>query len=241
MREVKYYLQLLLRQVLSLLDYSQRVYVDKSSRKLRRQIESQSQQESPLALMSANSSFLWQEMINEIFLNDRPGWCFENSRFFWSFVKFALRSQFVRDVAIISVISQFASSDPCKLFFLSSEHSPQTTISKGSVFQCRSGDFIGDWAWQERLPLSNVVSIFGKISLAGFSEEEITWHLTHPTYVLIVRWWQIVLAPILAPVWKNGPLPAAKVCQTGQFDGSKILICQLQLSKKKSPFHYQRC
>ena len=58
MREVKYYLQLLLRQVLSLLDYSQRVYVDKSSRKLRRQIESQSQQESPLALMSANSSFL---------------------------------------------------------------------------------------------------------------------------------------------------------------------------------------
>ena len=43
-------------------------------------------------------------MINEIFLNDRPGWCFEDSRFLWSFVKFALQSQFVRDVAIISVI-----------------------------------------------------------------------------------------------------------------------------------------
>ena len=82
MTEVKYYLQLLLRQVLSLLDYSQWVYVDKSSSKLRRQIESQSQQESPLALMSANSSCLRQEMINEIFLNDRPRWCFEDSRFF---------------------------------------------------------------------------------------------------------------------------------------------------------------
>ena len=54
MREVKYYLQLLLRHVLSLLDYSQWVYLDKSSSKLRRQIESQSQQESPLASMSAN-------------------------------------------------------------------------------------------------------------------------------------------------------------------------------------------
>lgn len=108
MREVKYYLQLLLRQVLSLLDYSQWVYVDKSSSKLRKQIESQSQQESPLASMSTNSSCLWQEMINEIFLNDRPGWCFEDSRFFWSFVKFALRSQFFRDVVIISVISHFA-------------------------------------------------------------------------------------------------------------------------------------
>ena len=58
--------------------------------------------------MSTNSSCLWQEMINEIFLNDRPGWCFEDSRFFWSFVKFALRSQFFRDVVIISVISHFA-------------------------------------------------------------------------------------------------------------------------------------
>lgn len=95
--------------------------------------------------------------------------------------KSALRSQFFRDVVIISVISHFASSDPCKLFFLSTEHSPQTTISKGSAYQCRSGDFIGDWAWQELLPLSNIVSIFGKISLAGFSEEEITWHFTHPT------------------------------------------------------------
>ena len=143
-REVKYYLQLLLRQVLSLLDYSQWVYVDKSSSKLRGQIESQSQQESPLALMSANSSCLRQEMINEIFLNDRPGWCFEDSRFLSSFVKFALRSQFVRDVVIISVISHFASSDPCKLFFLSTEHSPQTTSRKGSAYQCGSGDFIGD-------------------------------------------------------------------------------------------------
>ena len=217
MTEVKYYLQLLLRQVLSLLDYSQWVYVDKSSSKLRRQIESQSQQESPLALMSANSSCLRQKMINEIFLNDRPRWCFEDSRFFWSFVKFALRSQFLRDVVIISVISHFASSDPCKLFFLSTEHSPQTTISKGSAYQCGSGDFIGDWAWQELLPLSNIVSIFGKISLARFSEEEITWHFTHPTYVLIVRGWQIVLAPILAYVWEYDPLPAVKVCQTDQF------------------------
>ena len=48
-REVKYYLQLLLRQVLSLLDYSQWVYVDKSSSKLQRQIETRSQQEFPLA------------------------------------------------------------------------------------------------------------------------------------------------------------------------------------------------
>ena len=143
--------------------------------------------------------------------------CFEDSRFFWSFVKFALRSQFFRDVVIISVISHFASSDPCKLFFLSTEHSPQTTISKGSAYQCGSGDFIGDWAWQELLPLSNIVSIFGKISLARFSEEEITWHFTHPTYVLIVRGWQIVLAPILAYVWEYDPLPAVKVCQTDQF------------------------
>ena len=138
-REVKYYLQLLLRQVLSLLDYSQWVYVDKSSSKLRRQIESQSQQESPLALMSANSSCLRQEMINEIFLNDRPGWCFEDSRFFWSFVKFALRSQFVRDVVIISVISHFASSDPCKLFFLSTEPLHKQRSVKGRLSSVEAG------------------------------------------------------------------------------------------------------
>ena len=93
----------------------------------------------------------------------------------------------------------------------------QTTISKGSVFQWRRGDFIGDWAWQELLPVSNIVSMFGKMGLAGFREEETTWHFAHLTCLLIVGWWQIVSAPVL----ENDPLPQLNFNLQRQYDRGK--------------------